>query len=195
MTPARFSPTARLLHWGMAAMVLAMLFIGVGMVSSTLRYGPLVAIHRPLGIAVLVLAGVRLTYRLFNPPPPLPSAMPRYLKILAHLSHWALYAFMFAAPLVGWAMLSAGDYPVTLFGAVRLPPITPHDRALYAALRELHGVLALALFVTFLLHLGAALLHALFFKDGVFESMAPIRRPAGSRIPVRQHPGAGDAAE
>ncbi|WP_454882939.1 cytochrome b [Sphingomonas oryzagri] len=170
-----FSGFARLLHWLMAAMILAMLFIGIGMVSSVNAYGILVAIHRPLGAAILLLAAVRLVYRLAVPTPPLPAAMPGPMKLIAHLSHYALYALMFAVPLVGWAMLSAGAYSVELYGALRLPPILPHDLPLYAGLRTAHTVLAILLFVTFLAHLGAALLHALVFRDGVFESMAIAR--------------------
>lgn len=175
MTNARFTPTARLLHWLMAAMILAMLFIGIGMVASDRAYGSLVAVHRPLGVAVLVLAALRLAYRQMNPPPPLPKAMPTRLQVLASLSHRALYVLMFAVPLVGWGMLSAGAYPVTLYGALHLPPILPHDRTLYAVLRMAHTILAASLFAAFLLHLGAALLHAFLFRDGVFESMASLR--------------------
>jgi len=170
-----FTGFARLLHWTMAILILAMLFIGIGMVSSDDRYGALVAIHRPLGILILVLVAVRLVYRLFNPPPPLPRAIPRPIKLVAHLSHYALYALMFAVPIVGWSMLSAGGYPIVLAGALRLPPILPHDLAVYAILREAHTVLAILLFLTFLAHLGAALAHALIFRDGVFESMAALR--------------------
>jgi cytochrome b561 len=78
-------------------------------------------------------------------------------------------------PLVGWAMLSAGAYPVELYGSLRLPPILPHDLPLYSALRTAHAVLAVLLFLTVLAHLGAALLHALVFRDGVFQSMATLR--------------------
>jgi cytochrome b561 len=68
-------------------------------------------------------------------------------------------------------MLSAAGYPIQLVGSFHLPPILPHDAALYATLRPLHTVLAFVLFATFLVHLGAALIHALVFRDGVFESM------------------------
>lgn len=46
----------------------------------------------------------------------------------------------------------------------------------YALLRPLHSVVALALFVTVMAHLSAALLHALVLRDGVFESMSGSRR-------------------
>ena len=166
-----FPLLSRLLHWTMALLILTMLFIGVAMVSSLSDYSRLVAIHRPLGILLLVLLAVRLINRLLSPPPPLPAAMPAVLRLAAEASHWLLYALMFAVPVVGWAMLSAAGYPIQLVGTVHLPPILPHDRALYAILRPAHTVLAFLLFVTFLAHLGAALTHALVFKDGVFRSM------------------------
>jgi len=165
-----FPLLSRVLHWTMALLILAMLFIGVAMVSSLSDYHRLVAIHRPIGILLLVLVAARLINRLLSPPP-LPAAMPRVLRLLAQASHWLLYGLMFAVPLVGWGMLSAADYPIPLIGGLHLPPILPHDRALYAVLRPLHTVLAFALFATFLAHLGAALTHALVFKDGVFRSM------------------------
>lgn len=167
-----FPLLSRLLHWTMAVLILAMLFIGIAMVSSLSDYHRLVAIHRPLGILLLVLVAVRLINRLLSRPPALPADMPVLLKGVAHGSHWLLYGLMFAVPLVGWGMLSAGDFPIQVVGGFHLPPILPHDKALYAFLRPLHTLLAFALFGTFLLHLGAALTHALIFKDGVFRSMA-----------------------
>ena len=117
--PRRFTPLQRLLHWLMAVCILAMLFIGVGMVSTIMpKYLPLVSIHKPLGIAILVLALIRLAVRLRYGAPPLPADLPEPMKLAAHLSHYALYALMIAMPLLGWAMLSAAAYPVVLFGGM-----------------------------------------------------------------------------
>ena len=167
-----FNLLARVLHWSMAVAILAMLFIGAAMVVS-LRYRELLLdLHRPLGLAILLLAIVRLANRLRHPPPPLPADLPRIQALAAKASHWLLYALMFAMPIVGWAMLSAGAYPVALFDGVNLPPILPHSPALYGFLRPLHGVLAYVLFFTILAHLGAALFHAWVRRDGVFGQMA-----------------------
>jgi cytochrome b561 len=167
-----FSLPSRLLHWLMAAMILAMLFIGAGMVASVSeRHQWLVSIHKPLGIAVLVLAAVRLAVRLVRGAPPLPADLPAWQKLVAHGSHVLLYALMFLLPLVGWGMLSAGGYPVVA-GPLRLPPILPADPLLFALLRKGHTVLAYLLFLTFLAHLGAALFHGLIRRDGVLSSMA-----------------------
>ncbi len=188
MRALQFTAFSRLLHWTMAVLVLAMLFIGVGMVASLSDYHRLVRIHEPLGVLILVLVAIRLVNRLLSPAPPLPRDMPGLLKFAAHASHIVLYALMFAQPLVGWAMLSAAAYPIVLFGALPLPPILPHDVGLYATLRATHTVLAYALFATFIAHLSAALMHALIFRDGVFQSMASIRTLPGK--PSAARPGA-----
>jgi len=174
--PPLFPIISRLLHWIMAAMVLAMLFIGIAMISSLSDYHRLVAIHRPLGILILFLVAIRLVNRLIHPPPPLPAGMPAILSFAAYASHWLLYGLMVAQPLVGWAMLSAAGYPIVLAGSWHLPAIVPHDDSLYALLRPLHTQLAYLLFATFLAHLGAALMHALIFRDGVLQSMTFRRR-------------------
>jgi cytochrome b561 len=168
-----FSALQRLLHWSMAVLIVTMLFVGVGMVSTVSRlHDSLVALHRPLGIALLLLVIVRLAVRIKRGTPPLPADLPVWQRVPAHASHIALYALMFAMPLIGWSMLSAGGYPVVLFGGVHLPPIAPHNVTLYAWLRSAHTWLAVLLYATVLLHLAAALFHGLIRRDGVLASMA-----------------------
>ena len=179
MTPstATFAPLARALHWLMAAMILAMLFIGVGMVSTVApAHQWLLAVHKPLGVAILVLALARLVVRWRHPPPPLPEDLPTLQRFAAKASHWLLYALMLAMPLIGWAMLSAAGDPVMLGASLRLPSILPADPVVFATLRRMHAWLACLLFATIVLHLAAALHHGLIRRDGVFESMAGIRR-------------------
>lgn len=170
--PQHFNLAARLLHWSMAAMILAMLFVGIGMVASLSLRPTLIDLHRPLGIAIGLLVIVRLANRLRHPPPPLPADLPRLQVLAAKASHWLLYGLMVAMPLIGWSMLSAGGFPVTMFKGVSLPPIAPHDATVYAVLRSAHTWLALLLFATVLAHLAAALFHAWVRRDGVFASMA-----------------------
>ena len=172
----RFTLAARVLHWLMAAMILTMLFIGVGMVASVSeRHDWLIRIHKPLGISILILAVVRLAVRLRHPPPPLPADLPPLQKLAALASHWLLYTLMFALPLIGWAMLSAGGYPVMLSESLRLPPIFPFSPIAFAVLRHAHAWLAILLFLTFLAHMGAALYHGLIRRDGVLSSMTGVR--------------------
>lgn len=174
----QFSLVSRILHWVMAALILTMLFIGVGMIASLADYRWLVSIHKPLGVLILLLVSIRLVNRLFHRPPPLPAEMPAWQRALALGSHVVLYALMFALPLVGWGMLSAAAYPITLYGSVQLPPILAPNPELHAFLRTTHAVLAYLLFATFLAHAGAALMHLLIFRDDVFPSMTFARSHA-----------------
>ena len=160
-------------------MLLAMLFIGVAMVASLSNYHRLVAIHRPLGIMILILAGIRLVNRMFTTLPPFPPTMSQRERVLASASERMLYTLMFALPLVGWGMLSAGHYPIVMFGPVHLPPVLPANPTLYAVLRKTHTILAYLLFGTFLAHLGTVLFHTLIVRDRLLNRMA--LWPIGSR--------------
>ncbi|HCI6142047.1 TPA: cytochrome b [Klebsiella variicola subsp. variicola] len=172
-----FHPVLRVLHWLMAAAIFIMLFIGVAMVSTVSSlHSLLVSIHKPLGVMILLLVVVRVWVRFTTPVPALPASLPAWQRGMAHLSHWALYLMMLAQPLTGWAMLSAAGYPVTLGYGIVLPPIMDMNNDWYALLRPLHTWVALALFVTVMLHLAAALFHAFVLRDGVFSSMAGIRK-------------------
>jgi cytochrome b561 len=171
-SPTQFSLLSRVLHWLMAAMLLAMLFIGVSMVASLGNYHRLVVIHRPLGIMILVLAAVRLANRMLTTLPPFPPTMSRQERFVASASEGLLYTLMFALPLVGWGMLSAGHYPIVMFGPVHLPAILPANPALHAVLRKTHTILAYLLFLTFLGHLSAVLFHTLVIRDRLLNRMA-----------------------
>jgi cytochrome b561 len=175
MNGLRFTGLQRFLHWLMAACILAMLFIGVGMVSTVRpKYLALVSLHKPLGAAILLLALIRLGVRLRNGAPPLPADLPAPMRLAAYWSHYVLYTLMFAMPLLGWGMLSAAPYPVVLFGGFRLPPILPQSDSLHTLLWNLHFSLAFAFFAVILVHIAAALFHLLVRRDGVFDAMAPV---------------------
>ena len=173
--PTQFAYFSRILHWLMAAMLLAMLFIGVGMVASLGNYHVLLAIHRPLGIMILILAAIRLVNRLCTTLPPFPPTMSRQERMIASASERLLYTLMFALPLVGWGMLSAGHYPIVMYGPVHLPPILPANPELYSVLRKTHTILAYLLFLTFLAHLSAVLFHTMIIRDRLLDRMLPWR--------------------
>jgi cytochrome b561 len=96
------------------------------------------------------------------------------MRLAAQLSHYALYVLMIGMPLIGWAMLSAAAYPVVLFGGVWLPAILPQSDSLHTLLWDAHFYLGFVFFALILMHVAAALFHALVRRDGVFETMAPV---------------------
>lgn len=173
--PQHFAPIQRLLHWLMAICIIAMLFIGVGMVSSVAqKYLPLILIHKTLGVALLVLVLVRLALRFHFGAPPLPAGLPPAMKLGARLSHLLLYGFMIVMPLLGLGMLWAAAYPVVLYGGIRIPALLPQSDHAHTLFWNAHVYLGLAFFALVLLHLAAALFHALIRRDGVFATISPL---------------------
>jgi cytochrome b561 len=126
--PAKFTLTSRLLHWSMAAMVIGQFFLGATMVAALAYYPLLLAIHRVLGIVILVFAVVRLVNRLRHHPPAFLTTMGPLERKVATWSERMMYALLVLQPLVGWALVSASDVPVTLVGPVHLPGIAPPTR-------------------------------------------------------------------
>ncbi|SDZ39597.1 cytochrome b561 [Saccharopolyspora shandongensis] len=171
-SPARYTVFSRVLHWVMAVMVIAMLFIGVAMVASPSAYHALLFLHRPLGIAILALVVVRFVNRLLRRPPAHSATMSPAERVVATGSEYLLYALLFAQPLIGWAMTSAAGTPVVLYGPLHLPAILPPSASLYSTLREAHTVLAYLLFFAFTAHMCAVLFHALVLRDGLLDRMA-----------------------
>lgn len=168
----RFTLASRLLHWLMAPMVVAQLLLGVTMVAALGYYPLLLAIHRPVGVLILMFAVIRLANRLTHRPPEFLATMSRAERRIATWSEYLLYGLLLVQPLIGWAMLSAARIPVTLLGPLRLPFIAPRNLDLFAVLRECHGALAFLLFAAFTAHMCAVLFHTLVLRDGLLDRMA-----------------------
>ncbi len=170
--PARFALSSRLLHWASAVMVIGQFFLGVTMIASLAYYPLLLAIHRPLGIAILVFTAVRLANRFAHRLPPFLTTMGPVERRVAGWSEYLLYALLLLQPLIGWAMLSAAGSPVGLVGAWHLPAIAPHSITLYAVLRTAHTVAAYLLFATFTAHICAVVFHTVGLRDGILHRMS-----------------------
>jgi cytochrome b561 len=182
----RFTLLSRLLHWSMAAMVIIQLLLGVTMVAALSYYPLLLAIHRPLGLAILAFAVVRLVNRLSHRPPPFLATMSLVERRFATWSEYLMYALLLAQPLIGWAMLSAAGSPITIYGPIRLPGIAPFNIAMYELLRWCHIGAALSLFVVFTAHVGVMLFHALVLRDRIIDRMAlwPAKRAGRQHDPT-----------
>jgi cytochrome b561 len=173
-TADRYGLVPQLLHW----LVLAL--IGLQYVlAETAEELPLgmeklarLSQHKSVGITILLLALVRIAWRLMDRPPA-PPPMPGWQRTAASLVHWGLYALLFALPLSGWMMSSAANYPVSWFGLVQLPDLVMPSEDLHELLEEVHEGLFVALLWLAGLHALAALKHQFVDRDGLLMRMVP----------------------
>ncbi|MCP2280423.1 cytochrome b [Nocardia amikacinitolerans] len=173
----RFGIAARILHWLMAVLILAMIGIGAAMVGYLGNYGRLLSWHKTIGLAILALAVIRIAYRLRRRPPPQIDTMSRPERLVATGSEILMYALFLLQPIIGWALVSASGVPIRVLGGLRVPAIAPADTELYAALRTAHSALAYLLVFALTAHICAVLFHALVLRDGLLRRMTfPYRR-------------------
>jgi cytochrome b561 len=172
-TKASYGVVTKMFHWTMAIIIIGMLILGVYMVtlSVSLQKLKLYGWHKEFGILVLMLACLRLGWRMRSQTPALPFGMPKWQVFAAHASHWALYGFMFAIPLTGWLLTSAANLPPSFFGLFVLPPLVAPNHDLLELFATIHQWLAYCLIGLLCLHVGAALQHHFVDKDEILRRM------------------------
>ena len=132
--------------------------------------------HKSFGITILMLAVLRLVWRLMNPVPSLAGETKPWERVLAHVSHVLLYGLIFAMPLTGWMMSSAKNIPVSWFKLFQLPDLVAPDKALGENMEHLHGLLFNVLVVVALVHVLGALKHHFIDRNDVLKRMLPFGR-------------------
>lgn len=169
----RWSVPLRLLHWLMAALIVAL--IGVGWTMTHIRSDigttfTLYQWHKSYGCLVAVLLVLRVAARLVAPVPP-PIEHSRLERQAARAAHLAFYALMLAVPASGWLMAAASPLalPTRPFELFTLPaPVAP-DEALFGWLQPLHEVAAYGLLALLALHVLATLKHQFVDRDHILR--------------------------
>lgn len=172
MMEPHYTRTAVALHWAIAGLILAGLFMGWTMTDMAISPQRLKVYnyHKWVGVTVLALALVRLGWRITHSAPPLP-AMPRWQQLAARIGHGLLYVLMIAVPTAGWIYSNAAGYRVVYLGKLPLPNLVERDKELAAAWVQVHGNLAMILAVLVGLHVLAALQHQFIAKDDILRRM------------------------
>lgn len=174
----RYGAVAQTLHWMIAGLIVVMFGLGWYMEDLPLgqRKFELYQLHKSLGLTIFALALVRVGWRAFNPPPPLPATMARWERRAARVSHTLLYGMLFVQPLVGFLQSNAANFPIVVWDVLPVPAVLPPDEALAETLIAVHGFGANVLLALVLVHAGAALRHHFWLKDDVLRRMLPLSR-------------------
>lgn len=171
----RYGALPMLAHWLVVALIIAQ--YALASVAEDLPDGleklAVLSRHKSIGILVLLLALLRIGWKLANPGPRPPAGLPAWQLRAAAASHGLLYVLLVLQPLSGWMMSSAKNYPVSFFGWFGLPALVAPGEGAYEFAHEAHEVLATLLLLVALVHAGAALYHHFWLKDGVLRRMLP----------------------
>ena len=169
-----------LLHWIGAVFVIALFLLGDRF--EDMPRGPeklaAVQLHASVGITAFLFLAARIFWRLRSGSPDLPPqrfALNRVAKLVQWLLLAAIAVLIVTGPLTIW---TAGR-GIEVFNLFTLPSPLPKLHDLHEALEEVHGFVAHAVLVLFLLHFFGALKHLLVDRDGVFQRMLGRPRSSG----------------
>jgi cytochrome b561 len=180
---ARYTRTAIVLHWVIAALITVSVVLGLtsdALPEDWIR--PAIDLHKSFGLTVLGLVLARILWRLSHPAPPLPGAYARLERIAAHGVHLLLYGLMLLLPISGWlhdsAFKDAAAHPLNLFGiipwfriaAIQALPAGPRE-ILHGQLFALHTWASYALYALVALHVLGALKHQFIDRHAELQRM------------------------
>lgn len=174
-TVLRWGALSQTFHWVIVMLIIVQFVLA--RIEHDLPLGlekfAVLARHKSVGITILILATLRLLWRWMNPVPPLPDTLKPYERVLAHLTHFGLYFFLFAMPITGWMLSTASNFPVSYWGWFTLPNLMTPNKETAHVMHEVHETLFKILVAFAALHIAAALKHHLVLKDDVLRRMLP----------------------
>ncbi|OWV90042.1 cytochrome B [Rhizobium sp. N122] len=155
-----YGVSQRLLHWAVALLIFFNLLFpdGMNVWHRLMRRGQVPTpeqiasanIHAYVGIAILLLAVVRLGLRFINGVPAEAAQEPAIFRLAARLAHAGLYILIFAMPLTGIAAYYFGINPAGSFHA---------------------DILKILLWALIAAHVAGALVHQFYWKTNVLRRM------------------------
>lgn len=192
-TPTSYGAAARALHWA-TVLGLAVL-VPLGLIASDLahdlqtaaspdpamltRAGKLFSLHKTLGLAVFLLAVLRIGWALSQPRPGLLNADRRLEAGTAEAVHWLLYGSLVAMPLTGWAHHAATEgFAPILWPFGQGLPFVPKDAIVADVLGIMHRVSGWVMGAAIVLHVAGALKHHLIDRDATLRRMVSGQGPA-----------------
>ena len=170
----RYDDVAIALHWSIAVLILAAFVLGLTVDAFPKAWaGALVNTHALMGLAVLVLSIVRLSWRFYHPPPPeLPASMTPTERLGAKLTHGGLYFLMIAVPLIGIPTLLWRGRGLN-FGLFEIASPFSRTQDVYRPLTQVHEFASYALIALAVGHVLAALYHQFVQRDATLLRMMP----------------------
>jgi cytochrome b561 len=128
--------------------------------------------HFLAGMVVLILVLPRLLHRIRNTPPQIFPPLQNWETALSRITHFLLYAFLFAQPLLGMITVFSGGRGIPIpFIGLQIPSPMAADHALHESFEDIHGWIGTAFYYVIGLHIAGALWHHSMRKDNTLRRM------------------------
>jgi cytochrome b561 len=170
-----YPSTSKWFHWitvGLLAVALPTGFVIQHLTDES--KGAFYAVHQNAGFTVLIVAALRLGWKIRHPVP-LDSSLPPPMRIAANTVHHLLYVALILQPLLGFFMTNAFGFPqqgdTAYLGLIDFPKFMEANEGLANTLLMLHAWLGWSIVALLCLHIGGVIFHQAIRKDGTLLRM------------------------
>ena len=173
--PNDYGTVARLFHWGMAALVLVQIPVGIAMTSEGFPSigDALFILHKGMGSILLAIVAARILWRLTHPAPPFMAHMPLLQRQVAAATHRLLYVLLVVMPVSGYLRTVADGFPIELLDVLGIPPLINDAPETARVMLVVHKFSAYILTALITAHLAGTAHQALIVRDGVMSRIWP----------------------
>lgn len=172
-TSNSYGSLAIVLHWLMAIMIIALIFVGfsMGEMPDGDEKWKIYALHKATGLVILSLALFRWYWMLSNPKPDPVEGLSKAEIGLSHGTKWILMLAMVGMPVAGIIMSLAGGHDISFYGLFTIEGFAEKNEALGGFFHEVHEIGGIVIAIVIVLHLLAALKHHFIKKDNTLNRM------------------------
>lgn len=160
-------------HWCSAIVFLSLLALGFFLEftgDGRGTGGPLMGLHKSVGVLFLGFACWRLGWRLLQGFPKDVASMPWIQEVAAKLVHWALLTATIVMPVSGILMSIYGNRSINVFGLFTVPAM-PENEYINRIADGVHWAVAYLVALAVLMHVGGVLKHHLLDRDETLKRM------------------------
>ncbi len=172
--PDQYSLIAKLLHWLIALLIIALSGIGWWMVGLSYYdpwYHDSLNWHKSLGIIVLLMVGFKVIWSFVDKAPEPQATLNAFERIASSLVHSILRLAMMIIPITGYLVSTSEDAAIEVFDWFSFPVLLQiNERARDIAI-DIHYYFAYATLALVVLHAAAALKHQFIDHKGTLKRM------------------------
>lgn len=171
----KYSLPLQVVHWAIALLVTCQLILALVLERLlSLQYGQMVlAVHRQIGIAILLCVLVRAGLAIRHRAPQPAAAFPDWQRLAQKGVHRALLGLLLVQPFLGIGIAWARGDSLSLFGIVPLPQLFDISDDWRDRLTHAHAVIAVLMVALLAVHLGAVAFNRMVRRVSVMERMLP----------------------